>query len=178
MSTHMTDDASLQTLIDRLEIIDLHNQYGVAADAGDWAWFRELFVPDVVADFRTVGHWNDTWTGLENWTSAWETMHDEDFAATQHRMSTHLVRVSGDAAWALCYGDITLSPRKTPEQTISVLGYYDDDLIRTESGWRIARRRFREILRRVHDAKAGEAPLVPMWTAARSGEVEFLLHRR
>jgi hypothetical protein len=172
-----SDRKALYALSDRLEIIDLQNQYGVAADSGDWRWFRELFTDDVVADFQTVGHWNDTWSGLETWARAWEEMHDEDFAATQHRMSTHVVEVDGDVAWALCYGDITLSPRANPEHTISVLGYYDDDLVRTKTGWRIARRRFREILRRV-DVAGGDDPLVPMWSAVRSGEVEFLLHRR
>src|SRR2546422_11661520 len=94
------DINALRALSDRLEIVHLQNQYGVAADCGDWLWFRKLFTPDVVAEFRTLGHWNNTWIGLESWATAWEAMHDEDFAATQHRMSTHLVELRGDSAWA------------------------------------------------------------------------------
>jgi hypothetical protein len=177
MSNEASVRHALRELSDRFEIMNLQNQYGVAADSGNWLWFRQLFTPDVIADFRTVGHWNNVWTGLESWAQAWEAMHKEDFAATQHRMSTHLVEVRGDAAWALCYGDISLSFHEHPEQTVSVLGYYDDDLVRTEGGWRISRRRFREVLRRVQGAVSGEKSLVPMWSAAREGHVEFLLHR-
>ena len=96
-----------RVLRDQFEIIQLQNQYGVAADCGDWQWFRRLFTDDVVAEFRTVGHWNNVWTGLESWATAWEEMHNQDFAATQHRMSTHVVDVLGDTASALCYGDLS-----------------------------------------------------------------------
>ena len=163
---------------DQFEIMHLQNQYAVAIDSGDWGWFRQLFTSDVVADYATVGHWNDLWVGLEPWAQAFERMHEQDFAATQHRMSTHVVEVQGDTAWALCYGDVSLSLHEDPERTISVLGYYDDDVVRTESGWRIARRRFREILRRVEQSSSDGEPLVPMWSAVQAGAVEFLLHRR
>jgi hypothetical protein len=175
----MSDHAFARQLTsDGFEIMQVQNQYGIALDTHDWLWFRELFTDDVVADYQTVGQWNNVWTGLESWAQEFEAMHAEDFAATQHRMSTHVADVQGDAAWAMCYGDVTLSRHEEPERTISVLGYYDDDLVRTQKGWQISHRRFREILRRIEEPISENTPLLPMRPAVQEGAVEFLLHRR
>jgi len=51
------------------------------------------------------------------------------------------VHVEGDMAWAFAYGDWLLVRHAAQGGTDWVgRGWYDDELVRTEQGWRISRR--------------------------------------
>jgi hypothetical protein len=45
-------------------------------------------------------------------------------------------------AAARCYVDALLMPLPTGGQVHRGIGYYDDELVKTERGWKIKRRRF------------------------------------
>jgi hypothetical protein len=60
---------------------------------------------------------------------------------TLHRLTNQVISVDGDSAQARTYVDalIMMADNKSG---VNGIGYYDDQLIRTRTGWRIARRRF------------------------------------
>jgi hypothetical protein len=60
---------------------------------------------------------------------------------TLHRLTNQVITVDGDSAQARTYVDalIMMADNKSG---VNGIGYYDDELVRTHTGWRIARRRF------------------------------------
>jgi hypothetical protein len=60
---------------------------------------------------------------------------------TMHRLSNHAIAVDGDTATARTYIDGLIMAQDN-SSGVNAVGYYDDELVRTAAGWRIARRRF------------------------------------
>jgi hypothetical protein len=60
---------------------------------------------------------------------------------TQHRISNPAITVEGDRASARTYVDLLAM---TPDGSAGMtsVGWYDDELVRTPQGWRIASRRY------------------------------------
>ena len=58
---------------------------------------------------------------------------------TMHQLSNIAINVDGDTASARTYVDAVLM---TPDgqSGVNPVGFYDDELVRTPDGWRIARR--------------------------------------
>ena len=55
-------------------------------------------------------------------------------------MSNQAITVDGDKASARTYVDMVMVGEGT--SGVNAIGYYDDEIVRTDDGWRIARRRF------------------------------------
>jgi len=157
----------MDQLKDELEIIDLLNRYGVAIDARDWAMFRTVFTDDVVVDYGVHGHWDD----LDRWAYVFERIH-RHFAATQHSITNHQVELDGDRARARSYVNALLVvPDQPGGSDVTVRGYYDDELVRTPSGWRIARRTLHPIWYQGNLGIAGfqpgeKPPIEPPWSVS------------
>lgn len=58
-----------------------------------------------------------------------------------HRLTNQVIAVAGDSAEARCYVD-GLIMFGDGGSGVNAVGLYDDEIVRTEVGWRIARRRF------------------------------------
>ena len=128
-------------MADREDIIELLNLYGLAMDTQRWDLFDRIFTEDVDADYGATSHWTDR----EQFKADFGTFH-ELFDATQHVMTNHLVRVDGDRAAAHTYGAWRLIRHAAGDPPVwDGTGYYDDQLVRTPVGWRIARRTCRVI---------------------------------
>ena len=56
------------------------------------------------------------------------------------RLSNQAVHVNGDRAAARTYVDMIMVV--DGKSGVNAIGYYDDEIVRTDEGWRIARRRF------------------------------------
>lgn len=122
---------------DTVEIIQVINLYGLALDAHAWDLLDEVFTPDVHAEFGPAGA---VWSGLAKVKYAFKDFH-ETLDNHQHTMMGHVVRVDGDKAWAFTYGDWLLVRHAAPGGSDWVgRGWYDDELVRTDRGWRISRR--------------------------------------
>ena len=66
----------------------------------------------------------------------------EPLDTTQHLVGNHRVRVDGDQAMHDCYLQALHVRRAAdPSPNFIVGGRYEDDLVRTPAGWRIAHRR-------------------------------------
>ena len=121
---------------DRQDISDVLIRYATGIDRRDWPLFRTVFTADCELDYGEIG----TWHGIDAVTAFMEQSHAMA-GHTMHRMSNQAIGVDGDRAVARTYVDgLILGPDNT--SGVNAVGFYDDDLVRTADGWRIARRRF------------------------------------
>ena len=129
----MTD---LQALIDEREIRDLAFRYCRALDTKDWALLDEVFVPDATGQLGTP----TTLVGIEAIRDRIRTAlaHLDD---SQHLVGNHEIAVDGDAATHRCYLQAQhIREAATGGPNYIVAGRYEDRLVRTDVGWRIAHR--------------------------------------
>ncbi len=122
---------------DKAAVIEVLNLYALALDARQWDLFDRVFAEDVTAVFGPAGA---AWEGLEEFKRSFAMFHDT-LDSHVHTMMGHVVHVDGDRAHAFSYGNWLLV-REAAEGGSAWLGtgYYDDELIRTDAGWRIKRR--------------------------------------
>ncbi|WP_077035058.1 nuclear transport factor 2 family protein [Pelomonas sp. KK5] len=122
---------------DKLDILEIINRYGVAVDSHDWDLLDQVFTPDLHADFGPAGA---VWRSRDAIKFGFK-----DFCETLdnhlHVMSGACIHLDGDKAYALTYGEWILSRDAAPGGRDWVgRGWYDDEIIRTPKGWRIASR--------------------------------------
>ncbi|MGA5534504.1 nuclear transport factor 2 family protein [Mycolicibacterium nivoides] len=121
---------------DRLDIVDVLIRYATGIDRRDWPLFRTVFTDDCVLDYGQIGAWN----GVDAVTEFMDRSHAMA-GHTMHRLSNHTVAVDGDAATARTYVDGLIMAADN-NSGVNAVGFYDDELVRTADGWRIARRQF------------------------------------
>ncbi|WP_102145738.1 nuclear transport factor 2 family protein [Mycobacterium hubeiense] len=121
---------------DHHEITEVLIRYATGIDRRDWELFRTVFTADCVLDYGRIG----TWHGIEEVVAFMRQSHDAA-GHTLHRIGNISTAVDGDHAKATSYVDaVIMSPEGT--SGVNAVGYYDDELIRARTGWRIQRRRF------------------------------------
>ena len=136
-------NVQLQTLLDRNAIIDVLSAYATGLDARDWVLWRSVFVDEVLFDLSS-------WTGQParllnaDRVVAAQAREFAELSVTQHFMTNHRVTVVADNARLLAHMraehwiplDAASGNRTTERYTM--FGYYDDRLVRTAGGWKIA----------------------------------------
>jgi len=127
----------MSELQDKAEIIEVINLYGIALDSHSWDLLDEIFTEDAHADFGPAGA---VWKSVGALKFAFKDFH-ETLTNHMHTMMGTCVHVDGNKAYAFTYGDWLLS-RDSAEGGPDWVGrgWYDDELVRTEKGWRISRR--------------------------------------
>jgi 3-phenylpropionate/cinnamic acid dioxygenase small subunit len=121
---------------DRQDIADVLLRYATGIDRRDWPLFRTAFADDCELDYGDIG----SWSGVDAVTEFMDVSHSMA-GHTMHRLTNQVISVSGDAAEARTYVDaLILAPDNA--SGVNAVGFYDDELVRTAAGWRIARRRF------------------------------------
>jgi 3-phenylpropionate/cinnamic acid dioxygenase small subunit len=126
----------------RQDVADVLIRYATGIDSRDWGLFRSCFTEDCEADYGDIGVWH----GAEEIT-AW--MRDVHAACgpTLHRITNIVVTAGGDdgVVTARSYVDgLVMFPDNQAGTRAD--GYYDDGLVATDRGWKIARRRFTTVL--------------------------------
>lgn len=121
---------------DRVAIVDLTIAYCWAIDERNWPALHHIFVPHATAELGN---------GTENGVDAIVTRISgvlNPLDSSQHLVSNHQVHVEGDRATSRCYLQAQ-HVRRAAEggRNYIVAGRYEDDLVRTPTGWRIAHRR-------------------------------------
>jgi SnoaL-like domain len=131
---------SLDTTSDRLDIADLLALYSTALDTKQWDLLDEVFTPDAVCDYGSLGNPanRDEIKALIR-----RTLEPLDF--TQHFIGNVVVKVDGDKA----HTDLYLIAQHIRAGAAGGESYmmgarYADDVVRTPEGWRISHR---EIIR-------------------------------
>ncbi|OBG23812.1 nuclear transport factor 2 family protein [Mycobacterium sp. 852002-51057_SCH5723018] len=124
---------------DRQEISDLLVRYATGIDRRDWPLFRTVFTDDCELDYGEIG----AWKGVDAVTDFMEKTHALA-GHTLHRLTNQTITVDGDKGVARTYVDalIMFGDNKSGGAGVNGIGFYDDEVVRTPDGWRIARRRF------------------------------------
>jgi len=135
------DNLSLQTLLDRAEISDVINRYGLAVDARDWALFRTCFTDDIEVDLSSVAPGHVFQGKADQFVSRTrETI--EGLDATQHIITNHAHEIHGDTAKCTSYLHAQHVAKNDFGDSHHVLaGYYNYDMVRTDDGWKIKKYR-------------------------------------
>lgn len=125
------------TLEDQRGIEAVILRYATGIDRRDWALFRTCFTDDVRAEYGAFGSW-DSGDAI---TASMQQMH-APMGATLHRIGNIVVEATEGGARSNASVDAMLCRGAASEPFHNAIGTYDDTLVRTASGWRIATRRF------------------------------------
>jgi 3-phenylpropionate/cinnamic acid dioxygenase small subunit len=124
----------------RQDVAEVLVRYATGIDRRDWALFRTCFTEDCHADYgRDIGVFH----GIDALTEFMAASH-ASMGHTLHRITNASVSTSGNGVVARSYVDAVLmaADRKSG---LNAIGYYDDELVRTDRGWKIARRRYTHV---------------------------------
>lgn len=130
---------SPEEVADRLAITDLLHTYAWAIDEQDWDLLATVFTPDAHLDYSSnPGGVKGGFAEVRDWLASVMPY----FPVTQHLMSNSLVTLDGDRATArtMVHNPQGARTRQGPPHIFYVGARYDDELVRTDAGWRIAKR--------------------------------------
>lgn len=135
----------------RQDVADVLVCYATAIDRRDWTLFRTCFTDDCELDYGDIGRWH----GVDA-AAAWMERSHAALGHSLHRITNQVLSADGDGVAARSYVDaIVLGP--DDRTGTRAVGYYDDELVRTDDGWKIRRRRFTMVLLQreidVHDPR-------------------------
>lgn len=133
----MTPDEALA----RQEISQVLVRYATGIDRRDWALFRTCFTDDVQAEYEGLPPWD----GVDAITDYMRDVH-ASMGHTLHRLTNIDIELDADGTTARSrtYVDAVLMAADGGSG-VNPIGFYDDELVATEAGWRIARRRFTHV---------------------------------
>jgi SnoaL-like protein len=120
---------------DVIAITNVVNLYALALDSQKYELFDKVFTADAWVSFGGPAQWNDRALLKQ----AFDVIH-APYTATQHVTTNHHVTVNGDRATCLSYVVGRFIRPVEGGDTFESGGWYDDELVRTSEGWRIARR--------------------------------------
>ena len=136
---------STQQISDRIEIDDLLVRYTRAIDDKDWSLLDTCFTPDAEVDYTTSGGIAGRYPEVREWLGKALAA----FPITIHAITNSHVELDGDRARAktLVNNPMVLPNPDGPDTQFTVWAWYIDELVRTEEGWRIAKRFEQQVLR-------------------------------
>ena len=128
----------IQAIEDRLAIHELLSRYAAMVDGRDWELMDAVFAPGASLDYRSTGGQ----AGPYRETLEWLARALEPWPLNLHFISNVLIELAGDSATSRCYFHAPMGRVESDGQqmVITNAGYYDDELVRTSEGWRIAAR--------------------------------------
>ena len=118
---------------DRLAITDVINSMGTLADLGQYDRLQQLFTDEVTVDYTSLFPGEVQNISSEQLMSQWQSVLP-GFDATQHMITNHQITIDSDEAKAIAYVRAT---HKLGDEMWVVGGYYVDELVRTDEGWKL-----------------------------------------
>jgi hypothetical protein len=115
-------------------------RYATGIDSRDWALFRTCFAEGLHANYGDFG----VWTSAAEIAEAMERMHAA-VGPTLHRMTNIVASAIAGGAKVRSYVDVILLPKEPDGPTRQGCGYYDDEFVKTDDGWKIRRRKYTSI---------------------------------
>jgi|SRR5690625_252717 len=125
---------------DRLAIEELFSRYSWAIDTGDVEAFDELFVEDAELE-DTVVNRSFTAPGAAR-AFADYFRNREVFPGRQHWVGPAVMTMTDDHTCHVRSFVMASHLYSTGANYLTFLGSYDDEIVRTEAGWKFRRRRF------------------------------------
>jgi 3-phenylpropionate/cinnamic acid dioxygenase small subunit len=137
MTSSQTQEA-VERIIDRQEIDDLLTRYATAVDTKDWELYETCFTEDAFIDYESAGGIKGKLPEIRAWLE--KTM--EMFPMTQHVVCNRVIEFEGSTGTAR---SVFYNPMALPQEDSAHIlffdgGYYNDKLVKTETGWRIRER--------------------------------------
>jgi hypothetical protein len=127
----------MQSLTDEQEIAAVLTRYATGIDRRDWLLFQSCFTADARTEYGAFGQWSSAAQITEFMRQSHAGM-----GYTLHRLSNFVIAAQGASATARSYVDALLTPGPAGGDVHRGVGFYDDELVKTEQGWRISFRRF------------------------------------
>lgn len=127
----------IQALLDRANIIETVNSYGMGVDTRNFEWFRSLFTDTVEVDYTDMLGGEPYTITADELVKNWEALLTS-FESTQHIIANHVVNIDGDTATTHAHFQahhILINRKGGTSWTVA--GYYVHKLVRTEEGWKI-----------------------------------------
>lgn len=124
---------------DRQDISELLLRYATAIDRCEWRMLGTVFTEACDVDYGEIG----TWQTAEAVIEFMQQVH-ASAGYTLHRLSNMAITLNGDRAQARTYIDAMIMAGDN-KSGVNAIGFYDDEIVRTPDGWRIARRRFTSV---------------------------------
>jgi 3-phenylpropionate/cinnamic acid dioxygenase small subunit len=118
------------------EVVAAVTRYASGLDNRDWGLFRSAFTDDAVIDY---GPLMGSFTSSADFAAYMREAH-APAGLSVHRMTNVVVTQDGGVITARTYGDALLQYREDSTTYDHSAGYYDDVLVRTPDGLRIAKR--------------------------------------
>ena len=132
----------LETLLDRVQIIETINKLFIDTDNRDWPRVRRCFTADVLFDMSSLGGGEPQRLSPDRIVAAWEAGL-KPLKAIHHQAGNYLVNVKGSQAEAFCYGIAShYLPNRTNINTRTFVGSYDFELVKDGGSWKIAMFKF------------------------------------
>ncbi len=127
-----------EALSPHAQITAVLHRYATAIDTKNWPLLATCFTTDAVTDYGDIGRWNSA-QGITDFMAAVHVpMRD-----TKHMLHNVVIAMHGpDRATAVSYVHTVQALETDPEGWVDAVGQYDDELVDTADGWRIARRVF------------------------------------
>ncbi len=128
--------ADLQTVADRIALMDVMLKYAKGVDQRDMALYASVFADDV----EVLGFGPDTYNGRDAWvTYVIEAL--KAYGPTQHMLGPQLATIDGDTAH--CRTDVQALHYliDKPTTTLTLWATYNTDMKRVNGEWKIARHR-------------------------------------
>jgi len=127
---------SVESAVDEVSVLQMLNCYGVAVDSKRWDVFDRLFTEDVIADYGEPVVFRGREEFKQGAAVAWG-----PFDASQHSMSNTVWEARGDSGRSLTYGNWFIIRRGVEGGEVwEGRGWYYDEWVRRDDGWRIKRR--------------------------------------
>ncbi|MEM9013423.1 MAG: nuclear transport factor 2 family protein [Pseudomonadota bacterium] len=132
-----TVETKLQVLLDREEVRQVIVNYGLAFDMRDWALHRSVFTDEIEMDFSASIGDGLVAISADDWVAAVRPFF-EALDGTQHVAMPLSIEIDGDEAYVRSL--LNASHHLPNDRGVSVqtmVGYYENWLVRTEDGWKI-----------------------------------------
>ena len=129
---------SSEELSDRLEIRELLDRYATIVDERRWNALLDVFTPDAEVDYTSTGGKSGPLRPVMEWLARALA----PWPLNLHCVSNVAIELAGDRARSRCYFQAPMG-RALPDgsqEIVTNAGRYDDELVRTPTGWRIRRR--------------------------------------
>jgi 3-phenylpropionate/cinnamic acid dioxygenase small subunit len=121
---------------DRQDISELLLRYATAIDRREWQLLGTVFTAECDVDYGEIGKWQSADAVIE----FMELAHSMA-GYTLHRLTNIAIAFDGESAEARTYIDGLIMAADN-NGGVNATGFYDDVIVRTPEGWRIARRQF------------------------------------
>ena len=133
------DEAELQIMIDRAEIIDTVIRYATGIDMRDWEAYRSCFTDEADFDFTSWAGGEPMRLTSDQWTEQVRRAL-RGFKSTQHISTNHVITINGDEATCVSYVQAQhYLPTESGSNLCTVGGYHTNTLVRTPQGWKICK---------------------------------------